>query len=130
MPKYQLQKQIDLTWGSGHSALWNLSHFNTSPHAFSLFVLWICAKDTCKTSLTTPTTLMMWSMSLAEMSSGPHCQPIREGHCHLCRIFLKTFSLHGIPEHLLAGVDPGLTSVWIWNGRLHPAWRTLKIHVV
>ena len=34
----------------------------------------------------------------------------------------KTFSLHGIPEHLLAGVDPCLTSIWIWYGGLHPAW--------
>ena len=32
----------------------------------------------------------------------------------------KTFSLHGIPEHLLAGVDPCLTSIWIWYGGLHP----------
>ena len=29
----------------------------------------------------------------------------------------KTFSLHGIPEHLLAGVDPSLTSVRVGDGR-------------
>ena len=32
-------------------------------------------------------TLMMWSMSLADMSSGPHCQPTRGGYCLSFRIF-------------------------------------------
>ena len=111
--------QLQFTWGSGHSALWNLSHFNTSVHAFSLFVLWICTKRSMTSFTWANQTLMMWSMSLAEMSSGPHCQPIKGEYCHFWSI-LKTFSLHGIPEHLLAGVDPGFTSVWIWYGRLYP----------
>ena len=43
-----------------------------------------------------------------------------------CLELKNTFSLHGIPEHLLAWVDPGLTGVWIGYGRLHPAWLIIK----
>ena len=45
-------------------------------------------------------------------------------HCGWIDLFffppVPPFPLHGIPEHLLAGVDPGLAGVGVGDGRLLP----------
>ena len=79
-PNPKNQNQITYLRFRTFRSMKSLPFQNLSPRIFIVCVVDLHkAKWLVSNAFRCTPTLMMWSMSLAEMSSGPHCQPIERG---------------------------------------------------